>query len=317
MAKSGNNSLNKAKKLKFDEFYTSIKDIKKEVKYYYRKNEDIFRDKTIFLPCDNPWKSNFTNFFTINFESFGLKRIISSGYSAHGNGEYCIWDREYGEPFLSKVKEYSHNGDFRSPEVTSFLKESDFVITNPPFSLFREFFQWLINHEKKFLILGNLNTVTHKNIFPLIRDQKVCLGFDKTIKKYFRLPNGDFYSLGNTIWLTNIMPEIPRNKSLALNTMEWNLKNNKKLINKLPDNKYQKYDNYDAINIPLTNAIPSDYQGVMGVPVSFMQKYNPDQFLILGSSVGLGQDEDGIYGRPVIINGKEVFKRIFIQHRKQ
>jgi len=220
-------------------------------------------------------------------------------------------------------------GDFRSPECVEFLKQADVVVTNPPFSLFREYIAQLVEHEKKFLIIGNLNAVTYKEVFPLIKDNKIWLGSGfANGNAYFSIPTQnrrDFadgvydestglVKFRNVRWFTNL-DHGRRHEELPLMTMADNLKfsRHKEIRGKTA---YDRYDNYGAIEVPYTDAIPSDYEGVMGVPISFLDKYNPDQFEILGCNRGVEQDPNGIYGRASYLNGKETFKRIFIRHRQ-
>jgi len=218
------------------------------------------------------------------------------------------------------------DGDFRSDECIELLKQSDVVVTNPPFSLFREYIKQLFDYDKKFVIIGNMNAITYKEIFPLIKEDKLWLGNGfHAGNAYFATPNvrSDFASgvydqktglvkFRNCHWFTNL-DHGRRHQALTLMTMADNLKFNKKMKDKTA---YDRYDNYDAIEVPFTNAIPSDYEGVMGVPISFLDKYNPDQFEIVGSNRGVDQDPNGVYGKGSYINGKETFKRLFIKHRK-
>ena len=223
------------------------------------------------------------------------------------------------------------DGDFRSEECIELLKQSDIVVTNPPFSLFREYVKQLVDYNKRFLIIGNMNAIIYKEIFPLIKNNKMWLGVTMDGRnKWFQVPdyypiredvanskieNGKkFLFVKGCLWFTNL-DHGRRHQSLPLMTLADNLKFNKK-VQKNP-NTYKKYDNYDAIEVPYIDAIPSDYDGVMGVPVSFMYKYNPNQFEILGSNRGVNQDPNKIYGRGSCLNGKEVFKRIFIKHKRK
>jgi len=220
-------------------------------------------------------------------------------------------------------------GDFRSPECVDFLKQADIVVTNPPFSLFREYIAQLVEHEKKFLIIGNLNAVTYKEVFPLIKENTLWMGVSiHSGDREFRVP--DHYPLTaagwridehgvkyirvkGVRWFTNL-DHGRRHQELPLMTMSDNLKfsKHKEIRGKA---SYDRYDNYDAIEVPYTDAIPSDYDGVIGVPISFLDKYNPEQFEILGCNSGVEQDPNGIYGRGSYLNGKETFKRLFIRHR--
>lgn len=325
MSESKNSNLSKAKNAKNDEFYTQYNDIEKEMQAYLDYDPNVFQGKTILLPCDDPDWSNFTKYFAQNFERFGLKKLISTSYahtSKHLETDYQPSLFETQSPNYDKDKsikqgkifildkDSNHDGkvdindlqwqylngtgDFKTDEIKALRDEADIIITNPPFSLFREFLSWIIEANKKFTIIGNMNAITYKDVFPLIKNNEVWLG--ATISsgdREFRVP--DSYPLeaagtriddeGNKYirvkgvrWFTNI-DHGRRHEPLQLMTMADNLKFNKKIKDKPA---YQKYDNYDAIEIPLTIAIPSDYTGVMGVPISFLDKYNPEQFEILG-----------------------------------
>lgn len=280
------------------------------------------------MPCDDPEWSNFTKYFAQNFERFGLKKLISTSFAVESkkykagyqptlfetrdpqyddiktktNGKIFTLDRDSsgnGKIDINDLEWHylKGDGDFRSTEVIKLRDEADVIITNPPFSLFRGFLNWIVNASKKFLIIGNINAITYKEVFPLIKGNKAWLGAtgngndmvfgvpegaevdEKDRQKAARLGYvGDYTRLGNSCWLTNL-DHGRRHQPLALMTMADNLKFNKKLDGK----EYQKYDNYDAIEVPYTNAIPSDYEGVMGVPISFLDKYCPEQFEIVGS----------------------------------
>ena len=273
-----------AKRNKKDEFYTQLTDIEKELKHY----KEQFKDKIVYCNCDDPEESEFWKFFELNFEEYGLKKLISTHYDAE-KPTYKLElqaDRDGDGKITSKdiVKTpLKQNGDFRSEESIELLKEADIVVTNPPFSLFREYVAQLMKYKKKFLIIGNMNAVTYKEIFPLIKENKIWPGysFNKTME--FRMPD-DYESdkvdaSGNKIgkvpaisWYTNL-PIKKRTEKLVLTA-------------KYDPKKYPKYDNYDAINVDKVTEIPSDYEGVMGVPISFLDKYNPEQFEIvaLGNS---------------------------------
>lgn len=312
-----NKNLNKAKKEKSDEFYTLYKDIADEISAYTEHNPDVFRGKTVLLPCDNPDHSNFTKYFTFLFDRFGLKKLISTYHNKNGNSFKWIFDgREAIKTPLNS------DGDFRSEEITTLRDESDFIITNPPFSLLKEFIVWVAESDKKFIIVGNINAITYKDAFPLLRDGKMWLGKGGNISLLFSIPDeyhapenmivdGQKYATMSSIcWFTNVEHGV-RNKFLPLLTMEENLQSN----NKISKIGYRRYDNYDAIEVPFTDAIPSDYDGIMGVPVSFMDKYNPEQFEIVGSNRGVNQEPTGVYGKSSYIDGKETYKRIFIRGR--
>lgn len=360
----GNITLTNAKKLKNDEFYTQYQDIQKEVEAYLEYNPDTFRNKVVYCNCDDPYESNFFRYFVLNFRKLGLKKLITTSYSPspiantqlnlfHTNNmshksqkksaiKFVIQEvgdiDEDGEFNLKDVakqlKENKHNewspldsnGDFRSKECIELLKESDIIVTNPPFSLFREYVKQLFAHNKKFLIIGSMNAITYKEIFPLIRDNKMWLGNGFSGgNAYFYTPNVREFASGvydpktrlvkfrNVHWFTNL-DHGKRHKPLPLMTMADNLKFNKK-VQKNP-NSYKKYDNYDAIEVPYTDAIPSDYDGVMGVPISFLDRYNPDQFEILGLDDHRLQPPHW-RGRGPTINGKTVYRRIIIRHKRK
>lgn len=305
-----NTNLHNAKNSKNDEFYTQYTDIQKEVDAYLEYNPNVFRDKTILLPCDDPEWSNFTKFFVQNFEKFGLKKLISTCYIKN-NCQTDLFENDCLQNFNSHGKiliitkdnlnsnwDYLiGDGDFRSDEIKALRDESDFIITNPPFSLFREFVSWIFETDKKFLIIGNMNAVTYKEVFPLIKDNKMWYGVSiSSGDRRFNVPdsyplnasgcgiddnNQKYIQVKGVRWFTNI-DHGKRHKPLSLLTMNDNLKFNKKLKNPKYQNIYKKYDNYDAIEIPLTEVIPSDYEGIMGVPISFLDKYCPEQFELLG-----------------------------------
>ena len=333
MAKNSN--LSQAKAAKNDEFYTQYADIQKEVNAYIEYNPDVFRGKTILLPCDDPEWSNFTKFFAQNFEFFGLKKLISTSYAIESKNYKTDWQPtlfETENPLYNadksrvkgKIFTLDHDtntngridindlqwqylegdGDFRSAEVTALRNEADIIITNPPFSLFREFLAWIMEGKKKFLIMGNKNAITYKEVFPLIAQNRTWLGYTsisldilfKVPKEMeaelltqkegssYRLINNEVFARSASVWFTNI-EHGRRHQPLNLMTMSDNLKFNKKLKGQT---EYYRYDNYDAIEIPFTELIPSDYEGVMGVPISFIDKYCPEQFEI----VGMCENED-------------------------
>lgn len=317
-----------AKNAKNDEFYTQFNDIQKEINAYLDFDPDVFRDKTILLPCDDPEWSNFTKFFAQNFEKFGLKKLISTSYAKNSKvNKYGLIDLFADSEFITKDPQYEPSidsakgkiftltrrskkvdindlkwkyldgdGDFRSEEITKLRDEADFIITNPPFSLFREFVSWLFETDKKFLVIGNMNAITYKEIFPLIKDNKLWLGVSSFNQgMYFFVPKDFKYALtykfereidGKSVnrvpgvcWFTN-MDHGRRHQPLQLMTMADNIKFNKKLKGQ----DYRTYDNYDAIEVPYNDAIPNDYDGVMGVPITFLDKYCPEQFEILGAT---------------------------------
>ena len=266
------------------------------------------------------------------------KFIINKVKDADGNGEFNLKDiaKQLRANRYNEWAPLEGNGDFRSDECINFLKQSDIVVTNPPFSLFREYVKQLFDYKKKFLIIGNMNAITYKEIFPLIKNNKLWLGnktssqqmFLEAPKEYtervvatkpqgmwWRIIDGrPLIGVHTALWFTNL-DHGRRHRPLPLMTMEENLKYSKH--KEIKGKKvYDEYDNYDAIEVPYTDAIPSDYDGVMGVPISFLDKYNPEQFELLGSNRGVDQDPNGIYGQGSYLNGKETFKRIFIRHKK-
>ena len=287
---AGNTNLVAAKAAKNDEFYTQWNDIENEMQAYLEYNPNVFRGKTILLPCDDPDWSNFTKYFTEHFEQLGLKKLISTSYAADGgNGKVFVLEGE-NEPQWGYL---AGDGDFRSDEVTALRDEADMVITNPPFSLFREFMGWLVEGEVEFSVIGNTNAIACKEIFPLIKGNEMWLGASRMGAKCFALPSNApakanqyeengvrFQKFGNIAWFTNI-EHGRRHEPLVLMSMEDNLLYGSKRVRSAG---YPKYDNYDAIEVPETKAIPSDYDGVMGVPVSFLDKYSPEQFEIVWRS---------------------------------
>ena len=357
MAKNAN--LGAAKNAKNDEFYTQYADIQKEVNAYIEYNPDVFRGKTILLPCDDPEWSNFTKFFAQNFEFFGLKKLISTSYAIESKKYKTDWQPtlfETENPMYNveksrikgKIFTLTHDtnangrididdlqweylegdGDFRSAEVTALRDEADIIITNPPFSLFREFMAWVMEGGKQFAVIGNKNSITYKEIFPLIKENKLWIGYTSTsLDILFTVPkemekdlvsqnqgsaykiiDGHIFARSASIWFTNI-EHGRRHEPLQLMSMEDNLRFNKKLKGQT---EYQHYDNYDAIEVPFTDAIPSDYNGEMGVPISFLDKYCPEQFEIVGSfnnSDYSKKEEEGYVlskDTPTIVNGKEI-----------
>lgn len=328
-----NIDLHAAKRAKNDEFYTQYKDIQNEVNAYLEYNPDVFRGKTVLLPCDDPEWSNFTKFFAQNFEHFGLKKLISTSYACESKGDcdtYCPTLFETNSPKYDKKKTQTHgkiftlthdtnnngviniedlewtylngDGDFRSDEIKKLRDEADIIVTNPPFSLFREFVAWIMEAKKHFLIIGNKNSAGCKEIFPLIQNNKMWIGtmpmgFDilfnvpdamateliknaKSGSKY-RIIDNVIYARASGCWFTNI-DHGRRHRPLQLMTMADNIKHSKH--KEVRGKEYIKYDNYDAIEVPFSDAIPSDYDGVMGVPITFLDKYCPEQFEILGST---------------------------------
>ena len=316
-----------AKSSKNDEFYTQYKDIEKELNAYLEYNPETFKNKTILLPCDDPEWSNFTRYFAQNFEKLGLKKLISTSYASDKKivkfGQISLF--EMNSPKFDETKTKSHgkiftltkdvnnsgkididdldwdyldgDGDFRSDEVKKLRDEADVIVTNPPFSLFREFFSWIMEADKQFLIIGNINCLTYKEVFAKIKINKAWLGngMGRWISGFIvpdgyelygteaRIENGKrIVATNNCLWLTNI-EHGRRHQPLELMTMQDNIKFSKhKDINGY---EYQKYENYDAIEVPHTDSIPSNYDGVIGVPITFLDKYNPEQFEIVALGI--------------------------------
>ena len=299
---AGNVNLVAARAAKKDEFYTQWNDIENEMQAYLEYDPDVFRGKTVLLPCDDPEWSNFTKYFALNFEKFGLKKLTSTSCAPRFNpaadkrgriyvlerGEDASEDGCLSEEYL-KWDYLEGDGDFRSEEVTKLRDEADVIVTNPPYSLFREFIPWMIDGDVEFAVIGSMNAVTYREVFPLIKEGKVWLGRGRS--RWFEVPaiypeskSEKFTKEGSRIipvysnWFTNIQHG-RKNEPLKLKTMEGNLLHGSKRVREAA---YVKYDNYDAIEVPEVKGIPSDYPGVMGVPISFLDKYNPDQFEILG-----------------------------------
>ena len=341
-----NTNLKEAKAAKNDEFYTQFRDIEIEMNAYLEYDPDVFRGKTVLLPCDDPEWSNFTRYFAAKFDELGLKKLISTSYApdskkyktpyqpslfeqeapqfdpskAQVKGKIFILERDKSGDGRINIddlewKYMDGDGDFRSKEVTELRNEADFIITNPPFSLFREFLAWIVEAGKKFAVIGNMNAITYKEVFPLIKDNKVWLGATgngndmvfgvpdgakvdvKDKAKAARLGYvGNYTRLGNSCWFTSI-EHGRRHEPLPLMSMADNLRfsKHKELKGKAA---YDRYDNYDAIEVPFTDAIPSDYDGVMGVPISFLIKYCPEQFEILGQTQGDSGKELGLRPYP-------------------
>lgn len=295
---SDNTALNKAKRVKNDEFYTRYEDIEAEVMKY----KQYFKDKVVYLPCDDPvgtndllvTNSSFWSFFVTNFNNFGLKKLIATHYDDKG-GAYKIWiDRPADDSLISNDGEealqvsLSGNGDFRSDECIDILKECDIVCTNPPFSMFRDFVHTLMMYDVDFLIIGNQNAFKYKEIFPLIKDGKIWTGYNM-VKKFYQ-PDGTLKQFGNVCWFTNL-PTTKRTEPMIL-TKEYS-KNM---------NLYQKIDNYPgAINVNRLVDIPKDWTGLMGVPITYIDKHCPTQFEIVDCLVC------------PIVAGTEKYSRIIIQ----
>ena len=399
-----NSNLTNAKRAKNDEFYTQFNDIQKEVEAYLEYDSNVFRGKTVYCNCDDPFESNFFRYFVLNFKKLGLKQLITTSYKPSpvansqlglfgddktlssqkgrpkvtanrfiinevgdidGDGEYNLQDVA-NQLKANKNNEWAPlegDGDFRSKECIELLKQSDIVVTNPPFSLFREYVAQLIGFDKKFIIIGNMNAITYKEIFPLIKDNKLWLGVTNfNTGMYFKVPDDFVYAstykfdrerngekvnrVPGVCWYSNL-DHGRRHQPLPLMTMADNLRysRHKEIKGKTA---YDHYDNYRAIEVPFTDAIPSDYDGVMGVPISFLDKYSPEQFEIIGSDAYEDTPPSKKYGKKKkVVNGNRmksntgtmgcvikrdnfgigtyfdvgypvqaVYKRIFIRHKK-
>ena len=299
--KAKNTNLNKAKTAKNDEFYTQLSDIEKELGHY----KDHFKDKIVFCNCDDPEESNFWFYFAQNFQFLGLKKLISTHYETDKPSYKLEIVKDVNADGkinnLDVIKTpLIQNGDFRSNECIELLKECDIVVTNPPFSLFREFVAQLVTYDKQFLIIGSQNAITYKETFELIKNNKVWVGY--TFPKEFKQPDDSFKKFGNICWFTNIDVK-KRHEDLVL-------------YRKYIPDQYPKYDNYDAINVDKTVDIPMDYAGVMGVPISFMDKYNPEQFEILGAEEFENVEvRSGVFQKPthkLEDSDRLVYKRLWI-----
>ena len=295
-----NSNLRTAKRVKNDEFYTRYEDIEAEVMKYRKQ----FYDKVVYLPCDDPAekKSEFWSFFVNNFDAFGLKKLIATHYDENGKA-YKIWIESdlnndgYVDDADALQEDLEGNGDFRSPECIEILKECDIVCTNPPFSLFREFVSLIITHEKQFLIIGNQNAYSYQDIFRLFMTNKTWSGYNM-VKKFYQ-PDGSIKEFGNVCWFTNMITS-KRTESLILTKV-------------YSPESYPTYDNYDAIEVSRVINIPNDYAGVMGVPITFLDKYNPNQFELLGL-MATTSITDINFGYPYI-DGKKKFARILIRRK--
>ena len=310
-----NANLHEAKKQKNDEFYTRYEDIENEVMKYRRS----FKGKVVYLPCDDPAekKSEFWTFFVDNFDAFGLKKLIATHYDEDGKA-YKIWidGDTTGDGYIDDSdalqEDLIGNGDFRSPECTAILNECDIVCTNPPFSMFREFVDWIFTAKKQFLIIGNNNAIAYKEIFPLIKDNQMWVGYTANKTCIFRvgegyafddritkqINDGNYYGKVPAItWFTNL-PNTKRNEEMVLTASYY----------ANPD-AYPHYDNYDGINVNRLTQIPKDYEGAMGVPITIIDYYNPEQFEII-------KFRKGDDGKDLRINGKELYTRILIRRKK-
>ena len=295
---SKNSNLNRAKKAKNDEFYTRYEDIEAEV-MKYRK---YFRDKVVYLPCDDPIekKSEFWSFFVNNFDAFGIKKLIATHYNENGN-TYKFWiDRDTTNGGDIRQEDLAGDGDFRSPECVEILRECDIVCSNPPFSLMKEFLPLILKYNKQFLVIGPLTAFTYKKIFPYVLEKRVWAGYNNV--RHFRDPEGNDRTMGNTFWYTNLPNESLTNEII--------------LTKKYDSSKYDVFDERpDIININRVKDIPANYDGLMGVPISFFQgKYNPNQFEIVGK-IDNGSDGDFDFCKP-FVNGVGKFTRLVIRRKK-
>jgi len=358
-----NQNLGDARKAKNDEFYTQYQDIEKEMNAYLDFDMDVFKNKSLLLPCDDPEWSNFTKYFAQNFERLGLKKLVSTSYAPNSkpaslNLQPSMFELESPQYDKSKsilngkiftlTKNSNHDdridvddlewrylqgdGDFRSEEITQLRDEADVIITNPPFSLFRPFLSWIVQASKEFVIIGNMNAITYKEVFPLIRSNELWLGQSiSSGDREFRVPDSypldaagwrvddkgnKFIRVKGVRWFTN--PDHGRrHQPLPLMTAADNFRFSKH--KEVQGIEYRTYDNYDAIEIPYTDAIPSDFKGYMGVPISFLDKYSPEQFDIVGLAAG---NIRGLAGIPTktgkdgpYLDGKLKYGRIMIKHK--
>ena len=343
---ANNSNLGAAKAAKNDEFYTQYADIQKEINAYLEYNPDTFRDKTVLLPCDDPEWSNFTRFFAQNFERLGLKKLISTSYAVESKkykyyeptlfetesplfdvdktrvrGKIFILERDVNGSGRIDIDDLEWqylegDGDFRSPEVCMLRDEADVIVTNPPFSLLREFISWIIVAGKQFLFIGNKNTIHYKEVFPLIKDNRLWVGYtsmgvdmlfdipkemeilyletEKEGSKY-KIINGRVCARAAGVWYTNL-EHGRRHEPLKLMSMKDNLRYSRH--RDIRDGGYPKYENYDAIDVAYTDALPDDYLGIMGVPDTFLGSYCPEQFEIIGLGSGYLGQSIGVGGIP-------------------
>ncbi|KKR89412.1 MAG: hypothetical protein UU40_C0027G0002 [Candidatus Uhrbacteria bacterium GW2011_GWD2_41_121] len=342
--KSLNKNLRNASKAKKDEFYTQLVDIEKELKHY----KEQFRAKVVYCNCDDPYESNFFKYFASNFNTLGLKKLITTSYSGSPivGGQLPLFEvagSKGKQPFKIEIKEVPDtdkdgainlddvkyllkhdkntatplkgSGDFRSDECIELLKQADIVVTNPPFSLFREYVAQLVEYDKKFLILGDQNAITYKEVFGYVKQNKLWLGYDNGGTKWFQVPmnydiptesrkkivNGvKYFSMGRILWFTNL-DTAKRHEELTL-------------YKKYSPKEYSKYDDYNAINVNRFIDIPMDYAGLMGVPITFVDKYNPKQFEIIGIDRYVKDNPN--YGKRFTIGGQEIYARILIRNKK-
>lgn len=317
-----NKNLNQARNAKKDEFYTQLVDIENELRHY----KEHFKDKVVLCNCDDPRISNFFHYFSYNFEKLGLKKLITTCYKnqerdlfSQNDSERAIWLEYNGDKNNNRVPDpdeiginyFQGDGDFRSKECIELLRQADIVVTNPPFSLFREYVAQLIEYDKKFIIIGHQNAITYREIFPLIKENKIWLGYG------FKGGAGHFISK----YEDTATAGDHREGMIRVSGVNWftNLEINKRhenliLFKQYTPEEYPKYDNYDAINVDKTADIPVDYNGVMGVPITFLDKYNPEQFEIIG--IDRYVQDNPRYGHRFTINDKEIYARILIRRRQ-
>lgn len=344
-----NRKLNQAKRAKKDEFYTQLQDIDREMQAYLEYNPEVFRDRVVMCPCDDPEWSNFTRYFSLHFSDFGLRKPICTSYApsniqptlfetaspqydagkTHVKGKLFVLDRErYSKQRIDiddlEWEYLEGDGDFRSEAVTRLRDEADFIITNPPFSLFREFLRWINEGEKGFSIVGNQNAVTYKEIFPLIMENKLWLGrgFEGNVGFFINKHYEDYavasaheagrIRVSGVTWYTNI-DHGRRHQPLVLMDMAGNRKHSRYSV--IREQGYPSYDNYEAIEVAKSRAIPSDFKGVMGVPITFLYHYCPEQFEIIGVA-NHGKDSEYDLFEPRVA-GETVFKRILIRFRPE
>ena len=333
---AGNRPLGRAKEAKNDEFYTQLADIEREINAYLALNPNVFRGKTVLLPCDDPEWSNFTRYFAQNFSALGLKRLVSTGYAIESKRRKGLLpglfpDEDAGpSATCGKIFVLDHDtnrngridlddlewrwlegdGDFQSDEVRRLRDDADIIVTNPPFSMFREFMEWILEAGKQFLVIGNMNAVSYSALFPHIRENRIWLGATGgDTDMVFGVPEGatvapadrekaaklgycgNYTRLGNSCWFTNL-DHGQRHEPMRLMTMEENERHSRH--KEIRGRGYARYENYDAIEVPYVDAIPSDWNGVMGVPRSFLLKYNPEQFEIVGIAEGESGKELGL-----------------------
>jgi hypothetical protein len=368
-----NKNLRAASSAKNDEFYTQYSDIEKEMNAYLDLNIDVFRDKTILLPCDDPEWSNFTKYFAQNFDRLGLKRLISTSFAPNSkpveidyqptlfevedskfdksktrsNGKIFTLTKDTNKDGVVNFKDIEWkylegDGDFRSSEIKKIRDESDIIITNPPFSLFREFLGWVLEGKKDFVLIGNMNAITYKELFPLIKENQMWLGatnFNEGM--YFFVPEGFQYKetykferqkdgrqvnrVPGVCWFTTL-DHGRRHQPIPLMSEEDNINFSKR--KEIQGVGYRKYDNFDAVEVPWVDGIPSDFEGYMGVPITFLGKYSPEQFEIIapfnagiqGEALGAEKVEIQVNGKPTIWNGPTVggvakYYRIIIRHK--